>query len=123
MPPEFGRRVYTHVTEAKPEDVLELGTAHGVSASYIAAALEANGRGHLTTVDHGGAHFEPSPEEVLTRAGLGHRVTIVRDHSSYNWFLKLQAERNSDASGNCRPIYDFVFLDGSHNFDMDGLAV
>jgi predicted O-methyltransferase YrrM len=123
MAPEFGRSVYTHVTEAKPEHVLELGTAHGVSAAYIAAALEANGRGHLTTVDHGGAHFDPPPEDVLARAGVADRVTIVREHSSYNWFLKLQTERNSDASGNCSPIYDFVFLDGSHNFDIDGLAV
>lgn len=64
MTPEFGRRVYTHVTEAKPEQVLELGTAHGVSAAYIAAALEANGRGHLTTVDHGGAHFDPPPSRT-----------------------------------------------------------
>jgi predicted O-methyltransferase YrrM len=121
--PEFGRRIYDHVIDTKPEDVLELGTAHGVSGAYIAAALEANGRGRLTTVDHGGAHYDPSPEDVLRRAGVAERVEIVREHSSYNWFLKQQVERLSDAGGNCRPIYDFVFLDGSHNFDIDGLAV
>jgi len=123
-PVEFGRRMYDHVTETKPEQVLELGTAHGVSSAYIGAALEANGRGHLTTVDHGGAtYWDPPAEEVLARAGVAHRVTIVREHSSYNWFLKEQIERHSDESGNCSPIYDFVFLDGSHNFDIDGLAV
>lgn len=123
MTPAFGRRIYTHIRETQPEQVLELGTAHGVSASYIAAALEANGRGHLTTVDHGGAQYQPSPGEILARVGVGHRVTVAREHSSYNWFLKLQIERNSDGSGNCSPMYDFVFLDGSHNFDIDGLAV
>jgi predicted O-methyltransferase YrrM len=123
MSPELGRRVYEHVRANRPEQTLELGTAHGVSAVYIAAALEANGRGHLTTVDHGGATFDPAPEDVLTRAGLAHRVTIVCEHSSYNWFLKEEIEQASDADGNCTPRYDFCYLDGSKNFNLDGLAV
>ena len=50
-------------------------------------------------------------------------MRIVREHSSYDWFLKQEIERASDANGNCEPVYDFVFLDGSHNFVVDGLAV
>jgi predicted O-methyltransferase YrrM len=123
MSPALGRRVYDHIVETRPEQALELGTAHGVSAAYMAAALEANGRGQLTTVDHAGAAYDPSPEEVLARAGLADRVTIVREHSSYNWFLKQQVERASDAAGNCAPVYDFCYLDGSKNFNIDGLAV
>src|SRR5947209_7841676 len=96
MTPVLGRRVYEHIRSNPPAEVLELGTAHGVSASYIAAALEANGEGHLTTVDHAGAAYDPSPEEVLERAGVAHRVTVVRRHSSYNWFLKEQVEDASD---------------------------
>lgn len=123
MSPDLGRRVYDHVRASKAEQALELGTAHGVSAAYIAAALEANGHGHLTTVDHGAAAFDPPPEEVLSRAGLGHRVTFVRAHSSYNWFLKEQVEQRSDEHGNCAPLYDFAYLDGCKNFSVDGLAV
>jgi predicted O-methyltransferase YrrM len=123
MSPALGRRVYDHILAARPEQVLELGTAHGVSAAYMSAALEANGGGHLTTVDHGGAAYDPSPEEVLAGAGLEHRVTIVREHSSYNWFLKQEVERASDAAGNCTPVYDFCYLDGSKNLNVDGLAV
>ncbi len=123
MTPEFGRRVYEHIRETGPDHALELGTAHGVSAAYIAAALEANGAGELTTVDHSGAGFDPSPEDVLARAGLAHRVTIVRAHSSYNWFLKEQIEAASDSLGNCEPVYDFCYLDGSKNWNVDGLAV
>jgi len=123
MSPEFGRRIYDHVQATRPGRVLELGTAHGVSACYVAAALEANGSGSIVTVDHGGARYEPSPEAVIDRAGLAELVTVVREHSSYNWFLKQQVEQHSDSNGNCKPIYDFVFLDGSHNFDIDGLAV
>jgi predicted O-methyltransferase YrrM len=123
MPPQLGRRVYDHLRSSGARDVLELGTAHGVSAAYMAAALQANGEGHVTTVDHSGAAFDPSPEQVLEAAGLAHRVTIVRDHSSYNWFLKQQVEQASDEAGNTTPRYDFCYLDGAKNFNVDGLAV
>jgi predicted O-methyltransferase YrrM len=123
MTQELGKRVYDHVRESGARDVLELGTAHGVSAGYIAAALEAGGEGHVTTVDHSGAAFDPSPAEVLARTGLAHRVTIVREHSSYNWFLKQQVEEASDEHGNATPRYDFCYLDGAKNFNVDGLAV
>jgi predicted O-methyltransferase YrrM len=123
MTPVLGRRVYDHIRSARPEQALELGTAHGVSAAYIAAALEANDHGHLTTVDHGGAAYDPAPDALLARAGLGHRVTIVHAHSSYNWFLKEEVQTASDAAGNCRPRYDFCYLDGSKNWNVDGLAV
>jgi hypothetical protein len=123
MTPVLGRRVYDHVRSTRPEHALELGSAHGVGAAYIAAALEANGHGHLTTVDHGGADYDPAPAEVLGRAGLAHRVTIVREHSSYNWFLKEQIEQASDGAGNCEPRFDFCYLDGSKNWNVDGLAV
>jgi predicted O-methyltransferase YrrM len=123
MTPDHGRRVFEHVQRTRPAEVLELGTAHGVSASYIAGALEANGFGHLTTVDHGGASYDPPPEDVLARAGVAHRVTVVRAHSSYNWFLKERLEEASDGAGNVSPMYDFCYLDGSKNFNVDGLAV
>jgi predicted O-methyltransferase YrrM len=123
MSPVLGRRVYDHIRRTQPEHALELGTAHGVSAAYIAAALEANAAGHLTSVDHGGAAYDPAPADVLGRARLAHRVTIVREDSSYNWFLKQQVEQSSDQAGNCLPRYDFCYLDGSKNFNIDGLAV
>ena len=46
MTPVLGRRVYDHIRRTQPEHVLELGTAHGVGAAYMAAALDANGHGH-----------------------------------------------------------------------------
>jgi predicted O-methyltransferase YrrM len=123
MSPKLGRRVYDHVLASGARDLLELGTAHGVSAAYMAAALEACGEGQLTTVDHAGAAFDPAPEDVLARAGLAHRVRIVREHSSYNWWLKGQVEEASDRAGNTVPRYDFCYLDGAKNFNVDGLAV
>lgn len=122
--PAQGRVIYDHVRATRPEHVLELGTAHGVSAAYIAAALDANGGGHLTTVDSSQlAWRNPTPGELLQAVGLSKRVSIDRSYSTYTWFLKEQVEAQSDDAGNCKPLYDFCFLDGQKNWDVDGLAV
>jgi len=121
MSPEQGAIVYRHIRETGPELVLELGTAHGASAAYMAAALHANGAGKLVTVDREDAGYEP--ERLLEDNGLGEWVdVVVRPDSSYNWFLKEQIDRQSDSDGNCEPIYDFCYLDGAHNWTVDGLA-
>ena len=123
MSPEQGRLVYDHVRLTRPAEVLELGTAHGVGAAYLAAALEDNGAGRLTTVDFAGAAYDPPPEAVLRRAGVAARVQVVREFSSYTWWLKEQVQARSDRAGNVEPIYDFVYLDGAKNWTIDGLAV
>ena len=47
----------------------------GAPTPTPAAALEANGSGHLTTVDHAGAAYDPAPEAVLQRAPTLAEVT------------------------------------------------
>jgi predicted O-methyltransferase YrrM len=124
IPPHQGRVLYDHLRATKPETLLELGTAHGVSAAYIAAALDANGHGRLTTVDSSQYRRpDPAPEEVLAFVGLRDWVSFERSYSTYTWFLKEQIEQRSDTSGNCEPLYDFCFLDGAKNWTVDGLAV
>jgi predicted O-methyltransferase YrrM len=123
MTPEQGRRVYDHVRSTKPAELLELGTSYGVSAAYMAAALEANGDGRVTTVDHVRSN---SPQELLggVDPAVVRRINLVRiEDSSYNWWLKEQVAARSDASGNCAPLYDFCYLDGAHNWTVDGFAV
>jgi predicted O-methyltransferase YrrM len=123
MTPEQGRRIYAHVLRTRPHDVLELGTCHGTSTAYIAAALAERGEGKVTTVDHVTWNGSPRPEELLDRLKLRDFVDIVRvEDSSYLWFLKQQIERQSDSDGNCEPLYDFVYLDGAHNWTIDGFA-
>jgi len=122
MSPHQGSIVYDHIRQARPEMVLEIGTAHGVSAAYMAAALDENGRGHVVTVDRADAPFRPA--ELLEKLGLADRVTLVRrEDSSYNWFLKEQVARQSDEAGNCEPLYDFCYLDAAKNWTIDGLAI
>src|SRR3954470_22194681 len=118
MSPEQGRVIHEHVTGTHARDVLELGTAHGVGAAYLAT-----GGAHVTTVDFAGAAYDPPPETALARAGVADRVTSVREDSSYTWGLKEQVATRSDAHGNVEAAYDFVYLDGAKNWTIDGLAV
>lgn len=122
-PSEWAEVLYKFIIAEKPAECLELGFAHGVSSCYIAAALEELGRGHLTSVDLLSAveWQEPRIEELLLKTGLQEYVTVVRERTSYNWFLKKKIEQNS-SSNNCQPIYDFCFIDGAKNWTIDGLA-
>jgi len=125
MTPEQGRIIYDHVREHRPKRILELGTAHGVSAAYMAAALRANGNGVVDTIDsvYGAKIQEPSATEVVKRAGVEDLVNLIHiPDTSYNWWLKNRIRQRSDAVGNCDPVYDFCYLDGAHNFTIDGLA-
>ena len=118
MSPEQGRVIHDHVTATHARDVLELGTAHGVGAAYLASA-----GAHVTTVDHEGSRYDPSPEQVIANPGLTDSVTIVREYSSYTWWLKEQVAARTDPHGNVDPAYDFIYLDGAKNWTIDGLAV
>jgi len=90
----------------------------------MAAALEANGSGHLTSVDSTRWQWlDPTPREVLEKAGLSSWVTLDRRFSTYTWFLKAEIEERLDEAGSPQPEYDFIFLDGSKNWSVDGLAV
>lgn len=47
----LARAAYAAVRAVRPAAVVEVGVAAGLSSSYICAALEANGEGHLHSVD------------------------------------------------------------------------
>jgi predicted O-methyltransferase YrrM len=121
--PFRGRELYDFVRRERPGECLELGFAHGVSTVYTAAALEANGAGHLTSVDLPVARErEPSAEQLLERAGLGARVTLVYEPTSYNWYLHRRIREQIGDDGACEPYLDFSFIDGAHRWVDDGLA-
>lgn len=119
-----GRVLYEHIRENRPRNLLELGTARGGSAVFIAAALKATGNGHLTSVDSTRWQWlNPTPLEVLQKAGLSDWVTLDKRFSTYTWFLKTEIEKRLGATGSVQPEYDFIFLDGSKNWSTDGLAI
>ena len=51
LPPVWGRFLTRLTRELAPASALELGTGFGLSTAYQAAALELNGRGHITSFD------------------------------------------------------------------------
>lgn len=48
-----GKVLYALVRALKPHSIMELGGLHGASATHMAAALQANGVGRITSVDNG----------------------------------------------------------------------
>jgi hypothetical protein len=63
----------------------------------------------------------PSIEELLEATGLQKRVTVVREATSYTWFLRRMVEKHSGSNG-CDPAFDFCFVDGAKHWTVDGLA-
>jgi predicted O-methyltransferase YrrM len=124
MQPHQGRLIYDHVRATRPIEILELGTSYGVSAAYMAAALDENGGpGRVTTVDHVRSN---SPGELLSRLdpAVAARIDFVRIRdSSYTWWLKERLAERSDETGRTDPLFDFCFLDGAHNWTIDGLSI
>lgn len=114
--------LYEWIRTHRPTNCLELGFAYGVSTVYIAAALEDNGHGRLTSVDNLTAHDRvPTASDLVRRAGLEHRVDLVYETTSYNWFLH-RTLRQRSKDGAIEPIWDFCFLDGGHTWLDDGLS-
>jgi predicted O-methyltransferase YrrM len=119
---EMGRLLYNHVLKEKPKHCLELGFAHGVATCYVAAALDELGEGHITAVDlKASKNRKPNLEELLEGCNLSQYVTIEREMHSYTWYLKKAIAANTKDL-NCKPVFDFCFIDGPKNWTIDGLA-
>jgi predicted O-methyltransferase YrrM len=120
--PARGHELFEFVRRERPDQCLELGFAHGLSSVYLAAALEANGAGVLTSVDNLSARDrEPSAAGFLEQADLSHRVRLIFERTSYNWFLHRRV-RECTKGDACEPYLDFCFIDGAHTWVDDGLA-
>jgi predicted O-methyltransferase YrrM len=105
------------IDEHDIQDILELGFAHGVSSCYMAAAIERRGKGSLTTIDRNTAHGrKPGINELLERTGLSKHVSVYFEPTSYNWRLMKFLEQDP------RPQFDLCYLDGAHDWFVDGFA-
>jgi predicted O-methyltransferase YrrM len=88
---------------ARPERAIEMGACVGISASYLAAALEMNGTGRLVTLE-GDPVLSGLTGETLSGLGLAHRAEVVR--GPFDATLAASLER-------MRPV-DLLFHDGAH---------
>ncbi len=122
MTAKQGEIVYSLVKNSNIANVLELGFAHGVSTQYMAAAFDEKGYGQITSIDREEAkERKPSIFELLKTSKLDKYINLVFANETYNWeLLKLIGANTKD--GVCQPVYDFCFIDGSHNFQIDCAA-
>ncbi|MDH5730349.1 MAG: class I SAM-dependent methyltransferase, partial [Gammaproteobacteria bacterium] len=98
-------------------DILELGFCHGVSTCYMAGALEELGQGQITTIDLESAkNFEPAIETLLHDLNLSSWVNVCYEPTSYTWRLMHMLQQNPI------PQFDFCYIDGAHNWFVDGFA-
>jgi predicted O-methyltransferase YrrM len=118
-----GAEIHEFVRSNGFVNCLELGFAWGVGAVYVASALQANGKGKLTSVDMPAvADRVVVGKELLERGGLAPRVEVVLEEGGYNWFLHRKLKEQA-RDGYFEPLYDFVFLDGAHTWLDDGFAL
>jgi predicted O-methyltransferase YrrM len=114
------RDIYQHIIATGAKDCLELGTAFGATTCVMAAAVEENGGGTVTTIDH--VAREPvGVAQLAQMTGLTHYVRAIELKAGYNWFL-LGVLREQTRGDVCEPCYDFCFLDGAHLWEPDALA-
>jgi predicted O-methyltransferase YrrM len=109
--------ITSFIREHELYDVLELGFRFGVSTTYLAGALQDAGRGHITAVDLEIARDgEENIERFLDKAGLRDLVTVHYEPTSYTWRLMKMLEEDPT------PRFDFCYLDGAHDWFVDGFA-
>ncbi|MEW6552569.1 MAG: class I SAM-dependent methyltransferase [Campylobacterota bacterium] len=99
-------------------NILELGFAHGVSTTYMAAALKRmNKGGSITCIDlEHSKNRVPRIETLLTQINELDRVNIYFEPTSYLWRLMKFIEEDDT------PRFDLCYLDGAHSWYVDGFA-
>ena len=103
---EVGEFLYGMVRILKPKRVLETGTHHGISSTYMGMALKDNGFGKLTTIDNVADNFN--------RATRLHRQHFIKDYVD----IMLQDVRTVELDGD----FDMFFLDSEPEYRFDELV-
>lgn len=104
--PERWAAILHHVVlSCKPESAVELGSCVGISGSYIASAMQSNGKGSLTTLEGSPEIARIASETFGTLALTNAKVVAGPFHSTLGNVLEAS-----------KPI-DFFFNDGHHDRD------
>lgn len=115
----FGQAKYLEdfIKSKNLTSLLELGFAHGVSSCYMASILKDMGEGYLTTIDlYSAKHRRPNIEQLIHKLDLYGYIDYYYEYESYNWRLMRFIEVNDG------PVFDFCYIDGAHDWNVDGFA-
>ncbi|MEP0821937.1 MAG: class I SAM-dependent methyltransferase [Ignavibacterium sp.] len=99
----WGLFLFNLVRRFRPVSCVELGTSLGISASFLGAACELNGQGHVTTLE-GDPALVSLAEQNFATLGLS-RLSLVQ--GPFEESLPSVLSRNA-------PV-DFAFIDGNHD--------
>lgn len=102
---EVGEFLYGLVRMIKPNHILETGTYHGVSASYMADALKKNGSGKIITIE-----YEPQNQQIANE--LFNKLDV----KSY-----IQTELISSLDYEPKEQFDLMWLDTEPNIRFQEL--
>lgn len=113
--PGGGKATVDFIRTTNCRMVAEVGICEGYTSEPLAKYL--NGEGELHLFD-----YEERVHYVLSKlnaAGYHNIVGHGNSHKlmdSYNWSLMRVLQQHTE------PIYDYVFLDGAHTWNIDALA-
>ncbi|MBG9981626.1 O-methyltransferase [Aerococcaceae bacterium DSM 111020] len=97
IPHETAKFIDLFTATIQPENILEIGTAIGFSASLMAQHL--SGHGHLTTIDRYPEMYERAKEN-FKRLGLEERITMIEGDAA-------------DVLPTLEGGYDLIFMDSA----------
>ncbi|GJQ20510.1 MAG: hypothetical protein HBSIN02_08650 [Bacteroidia bacterium] len=99
----WGLFLFNLVRRFRPASCVELGTSLAISASFLGAACELNGHGHVTTLE-GDPALASLAVQNFTTLGFS-RLSVVQ--GPFEETLPVVLSRNA-------PV-DFAFIDGNHD--------
>jgi predicted O-methyltransferase YrrM len=114
---EQAQMMNDHITQYQLRSVIELGFYHGASTCYIANAISQFEESSIVAIDKERAlTLEPNVEGLLEKLDLGEKLQVYYEPNSYLWRLMKMLEENPN------PRFDLCYLDGAHNWFVDGFA-
>ncbi len=122
MSVQQGKFLHEFILENNIKNILELGTANGTGTCYMASALDKNKDGKVTTIDKLAVNNRsPNVQELGQKFNPMTYINPIIANSTYNWELMKLIDQNT-VNGKCKPIFDFCYIDGAHNFEIDCCA-
>jgi len=104
------------IQKHKFKNLCELGFCHGKSSIYLAAILEEQGFGKLTTFDTTWSEtITPKIHNLIDEFSLKDYVTPIISREGYTWDLAKLIKSNAEK-------FDFCYIDGGHTFESTALA-
>ncbi len=114
---EQAQRMNDFIIKHDLRSVIELGFFHGASTCYIANAVSQLEGGSVVAIDKERAKtLDPNVEGLLENIGVREYVKVHYEPTSYLWRLMKMLEEDP------RPRFDLCYLDGAHNWFVDGFA-